>query len=59
MKKTFLFATVFVVLMQPLCTCCLLLYSVLLAIWFPYVGLILNLSLWMLWAYLSIIEKVK
>lgn len=28
--------------------------TALLAIWFPYIALIINLSLWMLWAYLSL-----
>src|SRR5262249_23694362 len=31
--------------------------TALLAIWFPYTALIINLALWMLWVYLSLIEK--
>lgn len=37
----------------------LIIYSAttVLAIWFPYVALILNVGLWILWVYLSLIEK--
>jgi uncharacterized membrane protein len=31
--------------------------TTLLAIWFPYVALISNVALWILWVYLSLIEK--
>ena len=33
--------------------------TTLLAFWFPYIALIINLSLWMLWAYLSLTKKIK
>jgi|KBSMisStaDraftv2_1062788.scaffolds.fasta_scaffold1247140_1 uncharacterized membrane protein len=37
----------------------LIIYSAtaLLAIWFPYTALIINVALWILWTYLSLIEK--
>jgi hypothetical protein len=28
-----------------------------LAIWLPYVGLLINVALWILWTYISLIEK--
>lgn len=31
--------------------------TTLLAVWFPYTALILNVALWLLWIYLSLIEK--
>jgi hypothetical protein len=31
--------------------------SALLAIWLPYTALILNVALWALWVYLSMVEK--
>ena len=31
--------------------------TALLAIWFPYTALIISVALWMLWIYLSLIEK--
>ena len=37
----------------------LIIYSAtaLLAVWFPYTALIINVALWMLWTYVSLIEK--
>ena len=31
--------------------------TTLLAIWFPYVALIINVALWVLWVYLSLVQK--
>lgn len=31
--------------------------TTILAIWFPYIALIINVALWVLWVYLSLIEK--
>jgi len=32
-------------------------YTALLVIWLPYTALIINVALWMLWIYLSLVEK--